>query len=88
VLELVEDNLGHHTNTLSKITECIVEVLISNGALYSGASWILFIDERCVQGCRTTFFGQLDDLYSWQRFLLIKDDSDVLGICRDMHGIQ
>jgi hypothetical protein len=43
VLELVEENLGHHTNTCSKIKECIVEVLISNGALYSGASWILFL---------------------------------------------
>jgi hypothetical protein len=38
VLEHVKDNLGHHTNTCSKITECIVEALISNGALYSGAS--------------------------------------------------
>jgi hypothetical protein len=49
VLELVEDNIAHHTNTCSKITECIVEALISNGALYSGASWILILDERCVQ---------------------------------------
>jgi hypothetical protein len=88
VLELVEDNLGHHTNTCSKITECIVEVLISNGALNSGASWILFLDERCVQDCRTTFLDQLDDLRSCQRFLLIRDVSDVLGICRDLHGIQ
>jgi hypothetical protein len=41
-----------------------------------------FLDERCVQDCYTTFFGQLDDLYSWQRFLLIQDVSDVLGICQ------
>ena len=72
MVKLLVDWCWRHTDTCSEITKCIVEVLVSDRAVNSGASWILLLPWWYIEDGRNTFFCQLDNLSGGQWSLLVK----------------
>ena len=87
-VELVEDDLGHHTDASPKITQGIAEVLSANRTIDHRASRVFFLLWRLVEYSSATFFRKLDNLHCGKRSLVVDDVLDVAGVSWYMHYVQ